>query len=433
MRLSLFPLCLSLIPSSNNGVWTSSWEFLGTPGIGCNKVSINDTANFLQLLKDLRASDLADNATVSATATGLPFVGNDSLPVSIFYFALPALTNSSTLIFDQLVDVSLFAKYLTTINLLTYDTYGPWSPTTGPNAPLNDTCLSPSTATTDPTTPVVPSLDTPLSIDASVKAWLAAGFPADQITLGLPGYAHSYSVSPTSAFAHIPIKPTSKNAPTFKLSKELNGSFVEFNQSWSAIPAGDVWDVPTGVDVCGAEEVQGGIFEFWGLITEGFLRENGSAAEGISYYWDNCTMTPTVYNAETEVWIEYDDADSFRESFSISNLEMFHYSFLHLSSTVAKGKYIASIGLRGFTLSDSGSDYADILLDAVRLGAGFEPIECDTNPFTTSRIYPSSTSYKTTSTRVEGPEKTTLKGGKVSTVKTTPTPTPTFTTIHHGY
>lgn len=88
-----FPLFLSLTPSSNNDVRTSSWEFLGTPGIGCNQVSINDTANFLQLLKDLRASDLADNATVSATASGLPFVGNDSLPVSILYFALPALTN----------------------------------------------------------------------------------------------------------------------------------------------------------------------------------------------------------------------------------------------------------------------------------------------------------------------------------------------------
>jgi len=71
---------------------------------------------------------------------------------------------------------------------------------------------------------------------SGVKAWTAAGFPADQIVLGVASYGHSYSVNHTDAFAN-------------QKSGKLAGSFPAFNASNQ--PVGDVWDGQPGPDVCG--------------------------------------------------------------------------------------------------------------------------------------------------------------------------------------
>jgi hypothetical protein len=58
-----------------------SWEYPGKPGIGCNIVSPNDSANFLSFLQTLRANG-AQNLTVSAAVSITPFIGSDGNPMS---------------------------------------------------------------------------------------------------------------------------------------------------------------------------------------------------------------------------------------------------------------------------------------------------------------------------------------------------------------
>ncbi|EEB96148.1 hypothetical protein MPER_04766, partial [Moniliophthora perniciosa FA553] len=59
---------------------------------------------------------------------------------------------------------------------------------------------------------------------------------------------------------------------------------------------------------------------------------------------------PYVYNPDKEIMILYDDAKS-----------MDH-----------KGHFIKQMGLAGFSLWEFTGDYNDILLDAIRHGAGFK-------------------------------------------------------------
>lgn len=60
-----------------------SWEYPGTTGIGCNTYSVNDTSNFLLLLKELRASPLIPkNLTLSAAVSLKPFTGDDGQPLA---------------------------------------------------------------------------------------------------------------------------------------------------------------------------------------------------------------------------------------------------------------------------------------------------------------------------------------------------------------
>ena len=61
-------------------------------------------------------------------------------------------------------------------------------------------------------------------------------------------------------------------------------------------------------------------------------------------------LQPYVYNETSEVMVSFDDAQSF----------------------AAKGSYIKSTGLRGFSMWEAGGDYQDTLLDSIRLAAGFD-------------------------------------------------------------
>jgi chitinase len=55
-----------------------------------------------------------------------------------------------------------------------------------------------------------------------------------------------------------------------------------------------------------------------------------------------------VYNSTSQVEVSYDDARAF----------------------TAKGAYIKYAGLRGFSMWEAGGDSKNILLDAIRYGAG---------------------------------------------------------------
>ena len=124
-------------------------------------------------------------------------------------------------ILSQSSDVSQFAKYLDYIEIMDYDIWGSWSKTAGPNAPLNDSCV------TNPA-------QAGGSAVSAVSAWTKAGFPADQIVLGVASYGHSFAVKKADALG---------NGTT------LLTSFPPFNAS--AQPTGDKWQGPAGIDVCG--------------------------------------------------------------------------------------------------------------------------------------------------------------------------------------
>lgn len=145
--------------------------------------------------------------------------------------------------------------------IMDYDVWGTWTPSgVGPNAPLNDTCA--------------PSSQQEGSAVRAVEAWTKAGFPASQLVLGVASYGHSFSVASSAAL----------DSATGEM--EPYPAFDASNQ-----PHGDSWDGDAGVDQCGNPTPVGGIFDFWGLIEGGFLKSDGTPADGISYRYDNCSQT----------------------------------------------------------------------------------------------------------------------------------------------
>lgn len=269
------------------------WEYPGVQGVGCNILSQNDTANFLAFLKELRKSPIGAKLFLSAAAPLSPW---------------PDSTGNST----NLVPFSSLLDYVAIMN---YDVWGSWSPGVGANAPLDDTCA--------------PALYQFGSAVSAVKAWHDAGMPYNKIVLGVASYGHSFNVTNEAALA---ANGTISPYPIFKAEQ----------------PLGDAWSDPASTDVCGVPTSPGGTFNFWGMIADGFLKEDGTAANGIYYRYDNCSQTPYVYNKTSQVMISYDDARSFQ----------------------AKGDFIKTQGLRGFAMWETGGDHNDILLKAIRSGSG---------------------------------------------------------------
>ena len=158
--------------------------------------------------------------------------------------------------------MSAFAKVLDYVAIMNYDMWGPWSATVGPNSPLDDACA--------------PEQSRVSSAISAVKAWTSAGFPAKQLVLGVPGYGHAFRVRRADAYA---------NGSTTTLA-----AFPRFDAVDR--PVGDAWDDQAGeVDVCGEQQLAGGIYTLWGLIDTGFLKKDGSPAPGINYRYDTCSQT----------------------------------------------------------------------------------------------------------------------------------------------
>lgn len=145
---------------------------------------------------------------------------------------------------------------------MNYDVYGTFSSVTGPNSPLNDTCAS--------------SSDQQGSAVSAVAAWTDAGFPASKIVLGVAAYGHSFTVTPSTA---------------------VTGSTLNIYTTFDStnIPPGDSWDpAVTTDDVCGNPPVGNGntgIYNFWALIEDGFLTQNGTVASSMVGYFDECSQT----------------------------------------------------------------------------------------------------------------------------------------------
>jgi chitinase len=203
--------------------------------------------------------------TISAASSIVPFVSEDGMPSS---------------------DISGFADVLDYVAVMGYDIWGSWSPSVGPNAPLEDTCASEDKQQG--------------SAASAVRAWTAAGFPANQLLLGVASYGHGYHVSQDAAFD----KTQSQSLALSLLASDPGNSsqpigtrplaaYPPFDASQQVI--GDAWDIysPPGTDQCGnpTEGGYSGIFNFRGLIEKGWLNEGGDPVEGMGFRFDNCSQT----------------------------------------------------------------------------------------------------------------------------------------------
>ncbi|KAH8765982.1 family 18 glycosyl hydrolase [Diaporthe sp. PMI_573] len=269
------------------------WEYPNKQGLGCNAINVNDTANFLTFLQELRQQ--APNLTLTAATSLFPW--ND------------ATGSRST-------DLSGFAEALDYMMIMNYDIYGAWASTAGPNAPLDSACDARNIMG---------------SGNMGVQAWLDAGVPADKLVLGLAAYGHGFRVNETSAMSP---NGTLQLYPAQNSSDRFQGSS---------------WDDDPPIDDCGNAQPPSGTYPLWSLITEaGFLDETAKPLPGIQYTWDNCSQTPFLWNATSNVYVSYDDAESI----------------------TVKGEYIMNTGLKGWAVWEAGGDYNNIIVDAARKSTG---------------------------------------------------------------
>ncbi|BGP47143.1 hypothetical protein JCM10450v2_002995 [Rhodotorula kratochvilovae] len=233
------------------------WEYPNGVGIGCNKISADDSAHLLAFLKVLRKK-LGAGKLITAAVSTSGFAGPDGSPLKSF---------------------SEYGKYLDYINLMTYDVSGSWSPTTGPNSPLRK-CKS----------------DT--SVQTALKLWTSRGFPASKILLGIPAYAISFQTS-SSTLKEVDIN-----------DKWTSRAY----QAWdSVVPKGAPGDsnAPT-TDECGTKlAAYSGQWQYKQLISEGLLSSDGSKGlNGFKRFFDSCSQTPFLFNASKKHYISYEDARS---------------------------------------------------------------------------------------------------------------------------
>jgi chitinase len=161
-------------------------------------------------------------------------------------------------------DVSGFAAALDWVAIMNYDEYGQWSSSAGPNAALNDSCA--------------PTANQQGSAVSAVKAWIAAGIPANQLVLGVASYGHAFNVTESSAFS------TDACADDSELS---------------LFPAFSPWTYGPGEPVsqeCGENVAKDVQYTFAELVQAGFLGSDGKVADGIHARYDDCSQTVSLHS-----------------------------------------------------------------------------------------------------------------------------------------
>ncbi|KAI7827496.1 putative endochitinase, partial [Gamsiella multidivaricata] len=138
------------------------WEYPGRAGADCNTYSPQDSANYLLLLKELRAQLDAEfpskHKFITAAVRVQPFDGSNGRPQT---------------------DVSAFVPYFDWISLMVYDIHGSWSATTGPNAPFG--------------TPSPPG--EPFGVIQAVTSWKSAGWPSSKLVVGTAFYGSAFTAT----------------------------------------------------------------------------------------------------------------------------------------------------------------------------------------------------------------------------------------------
>ncbi|KAF9163366.1 hypothetical protein BGX21_001582 [Mortierella sp. AD011] len=225
------------------------WEYPGRQGADNNAVSSADSANYLLLLKELRAQlDLEfpnNHKLITAAVRVQPFDGPNGSPLS---------------------NVAAYAAYFDWISIMAYDIYGSWSDTTGPVAPLG--------------TP--PSPNGPYSVTQAVQSWTAAGWPEDQLVVGTAFYGYSFTAT---------VNMNTQNPIT---------QYVPFTSGSNTASS----------DACNGLYTTGATWSWKSLRSCILTAGPTTAASGWTRYWDSNTQTPWVFRASDKTFISYDDIES---------------------------------------------------------------------------------------------------------------------------
>lgn len=204
-------------------------------------------------LQALRANQVGKLLIVTAAVGPAPWLGKDGNPVG---------------------DVSAFAKVLDYVAIMNYDMWGSWSLTVGPNSPLDDSCEAVAAHRAG-------------SATSAVNAWKKAGMPSDHIVLGIAAYGHSFRVRKSDAFV--------------RGAEGQLALFPPFDAK--DVPVGDKWDDAGGeVDVCGVKSQHpGGTIVFGGMISLGYLQQDGTPKSGKYHRFDSCSKTVSFLSGDTEL------------------------------------------------------------------------------------------------------------------------------------
>ncbi|BGP44294.1 Chalcone--flavanone isomerase 1 [Rhodotorula kratochvilovae] len=150
-------------------------------------------------------------------------------------------------------DLSAFGDVLDFITIMTYDAVTYSSKTTGPNFAYDSSC-GPSTQQ--------------FNVPASVKSWTDAKFPADKIMLGLAAYGYAWKVA------------------DYKDGGGVDGATSSIYQTAS--------EVLTAAD--GSKPYDKILSDF---------------KSDMDYTFDDCSKSPFLYSSSSQLFITYDDPDSF--------------------------------------------------------------------------------------------------------------------------
>ena len=158
------------------------WEYPGMPGAG-HPFRPQDKQNFTALLSELRARFDAETRRSGRRL-----------------YLTVAMGSSDDVIANT--EMRKVARFVDTVNLMTYDYYEPGSESiTGNHSPLFE----------DPVDPKH------VSSDETVRAFEKAGLPAEKILLGVPFYGHEWGQVPD------------QNHGLFQIGKPVPGAFAPFN------------------------------------------------------------------------------------------------------------------------------------------------------------------------------------------------------------
>ncbi|KAF9206198.1 hypothetical protein BGZ49_002847 [Haplosporangium sp. Z 27] len=232
------------------------WEYPGRAGAICNIYTPQDAANYLVLLKELRAQmDLEfpnQRKLLTAAVRVQPFDGANGQPMA---------------------DVSAYAQYFDWVSIMAYDIMGSWSSTTGPNAPL----------TNGPA-----GLADQYSVAQSIKAWTAAKFPVNKLVVGTAFYGRSVTAT---------VDMTAQNPVSMYVNKT------------NVTPKGGPSDTNDVNFYCNEGSVYSGMWK-WKDLRSAALTTPTTAAAGWTRYWDDATQTPWLFRASDKTFVSYDDVQS---------------------------------------------------------------------------------------------------------------------------
>ncbi|KAI9346244.1 glycoside hydrolase superfamily [Obelidium mucronatum] len=294
------------------------WEYPGGGGIECNSVDPNDAANFALLLKDLRA-----------------VLGPDR----IISMATSAEPSKYTVKATKVNYVKEYMKYVSYVQIMTYDFYGSWVPYSDFNSPLRAPGKGDGVKQ-----PAVNSAGyvQPLSQEVSVDAWIAAGASPKHLTNGLGFYGRSWSVQ----------------------SNKDNGLYQQCtgskNGSACAGIVGDYLDQKQWCDPCNTCYNSGvwmynnmrGQQNSAGMQSAAPLASGATtASNGWTRKYFDFAQSPTLYSPSyngKSSFISYDDPVSLK----------------------AKAAWAKSKGLGGAMVWELSQDYNKELVSAVRAGWG---------------------------------------------------------------